>query len=122
MGAILERSAAVNPKINALFHLVGDSAMDQARASESRWLRASPNGALDGVPISIKDSVAAAGMPYWRGCKGNMHKPFPRYDSPPVARLKEAGAIIFAKATMPDFGMFGAGVSTAHGITRNPWN
>ena len=88
MGAILERSAAVNPKINALFHLVGDSAMDQARASESRWLRASPNGALDGVPISIKDSVAAAGMPYWRGCKGNMHKPFPRYDSPPVARLK----------------------------------
>ena len=122
MAAILQRTAAVNPKINALFHVIGEEAMDQARASEARWAAGRPLGALDGVPISIKDSIAAAGMPYWRGSKGNMHKPFPRYDAPPVSRLKEAGAIIFAKATMPDFGMFGAGVSTAHGITRNPWN
>src|SRR5690606_40397342 len=41
---------------------------------------------------------------------------------PPTARLREAGAVLFAKTTMPDHGMFGAGTSTAFGVTRNPWN
>ena len=122
MSAVLERAQTLNPKINALFHIVADSALAQARASQARWSAGRPSGALDGVPVTVKDSIAVAGMPYWRGCKGNMNKPFPAYDSPPAARLKEAGAIIFAKTTMPDMGMFGAGVSTAHGITRNPWN
>jgi len=122
MTAVLARSEALNPKINALFHVVAEDAMRQARASEARWRAGRPSGVLDGVPITVKDSIAAAGMPYWRGCKGNMSKPFPAYDSPPAARLKEAGAIIFAKTTMPDMGMFGAGVSSAHGVTRNPWN
>ena len=122
MTAVFARSEALNPKINALFHLVRESAMEQARASEARWGAGRPMGVLDGLPVTIKDSIATAGMPYWRGCKGNMNKPLSAYDSPPAARLKEAGAIIFAKTTMPDMGMFGAGVSTAHGITRNPWN
>src|SRR5690606_18686565 len=34
----------------------------------------------------------------------------------------EAGGVILAKTTMPDFGMFAAGVSSAHGTTRNPYN
>ena len=122
MTAVLARSDALNPKINALFHIVGESALEQARASEARWRAGRPSGALDGVPVTVKDSIATAGMPYWRGVKGNINKPLAAYDSPPAARLKEAGAIIFAKTTMPDMGMFGAGVSTAHGVTRNPWN
>ncbi|MDR3464397.1 MAG: amidase [Xanthobacteraceae bacterium] len=122
MEAILARAAAVNPAINALFHIVPESALEQARASETRWAAGSPTGLLDGVPVSVKDSIAVAGMPYWRGSKAYMQRPNPTYDSPPAARLKEAGAIIFAKTTMPDLGMLGAGVSSAHGITRNPWN
>jgi aspartyl-tRNA(Asn)/glutamyl-tRNA(Gln) amidotransferase subunit A len=96
--------------------------MAQARASEKRWSEGAPMGALDGVPVSVKESIAVSGMPYWRGAKGYMSKPFPKVDSPPATSLKEAGAIIFAKTTMPDFGMLPAGVSTAHGVTRNPWD
>jgi amidase/aspartyl-tRNA(Asn)/glutamyl-tRNA(Gln) amidotransferase subunit A len=122
MRAILARVETVNPKINALFHIRTEDVLAEAQASEARWMRTAPQGLLDGVPVTIKDSIAAAGMPYWRGTRGNRGNPLSRYDSPPAARLREAGALIFAKATMPDFGMFGAGVSTAHGITRNPWN
>ena len=50
MTAVLARSEALNPKINALFHLVGESALAQARASEARWNSGQPKGVLDGVP------------------------------------------------------------------------
>lgn len=120
--AVLERTAVVNPRINALFHISADEAIEAAHASEKRWLGNGTIGVLDGVPVSIKDSVAAKGTPMWRGARAYMDRPWSTVDSPPAARLRESGAVLFAKATMPDFGMFGAGVSTAHGITRNPWN
>jgi amidase/aspartyl-tRNA(Asn)/glutamyl-tRNA(Gln) amidotransferase subunit A len=122
MQAVLARVVSVNPTINALFHIVEEEALAQARASEQRWAKNAPLGALDGIPVSVKDSVAVAGMPNWRGSLAYRNTPWSHYDSPPAARLKEAGAIIFAKATMPDLGMLVSGVSTAHGVTRNPWN
>ena len=42
-------------------------------------------------------------------------------DAPPAARLREAGAIIFAKTTMPDYGMLSSGLSSFHPLARNPW-
>jgi aspartyl-tRNA(Asn)/glutamyl-tRNA(Gln) amidotransferase subunit A len=47
--------------------------------------------------------------------------PAPR-DAPPAARLREAGAIIFSKTTMPDYGMLSSGLSSFHPLTRNPWD
>ena len=49
MESVLARSAAVNPSINAFFHVVGEAALEQARASERRWAIGAPAGALDGV-------------------------------------------------------------------------
>jgi len=43
-------------------------------------------------------------------------------DAPPVARLREAGAVIFSKTTMPDYGMLSSGLSSFHPLTRNPWD
>ena len=50
-------------------------------------------------------------------------------DNPPAAaddilveRLRAAGAIIFAKATTPEFGVKGLTDGPSFGITRNPWN
>lgn len=122
MRATLEHTAAVNGAINALFHVVADAAMAEARAAEDRWHRKAPRGRLDGVPVTVKDSVNVAGWPYLHGARPNRDRPPASEDAPPAARLKEAGAIIFAKTTMPDCGLLGAGVSSAHGITRNPWN
>ena len=122
LSALMERTERLNPRINAFFHLMWEEAKAEAARSERRWMSGTPVGALDGVPVSIKDSIAASGTPMWRGARAYMDRPPSGYDSPPAARLREAGALLFAKTTMPDFGMFGAGVSTAHGITRNPWN
>ncbi|MFT4101800.1 MAG: amidase [Burkholderiaceae bacterium] len=120
--AVLARSSSVNPHINAYFHISQEEAIVAARESERRWMRGEAAGELDGVPVSIKDSVAAKGMPMWRGSKAYMDRPASTHDAPPTARLRESGAIVFAKATMPDLGMLAAGISSAHGITRNPWN
>ncbi|MGB3387535.1 MAG: amidase family protein, partial [Pseudaminobacter sp.] len=111
----------VNGAINALFHIVAGEALDAARTSEERWRRKAPIGRLDGVPVTVKDSVNVTGWPYLHGARPNRDRPPASEDAPPAARLKEAGAIIFAKTTMPDCGLLGAGVSSAHGITRNPW-
>ena len=43
-------------------------------------------------------------------------------DAPPAARVREAGCVLIGKTTMPDYGMLVSGVSSLHGITRNPWN
>ena len=43
-------------------------------------------------------------------------------DAPPAARLREAGAVILGKTTMPDYGMLSSGLSSFHPLTRNPWD
>ncbi|CAN5156765.1 amidase [soil metagenome] len=119
--ATLSHTAAVNAQINALFHVAEAEALDQAYASEARWQRGEPLGALDGIPVTVKDSIAVKGWPYFHGAKPNRDHPASREDAPPAARLMEAGAVIFAKTIMPDCGLLGAGVSSSHGIVRNPW-
>jgi aspartyl-tRNA(Asn)/glutamyl-tRNA(Gln) amidotransferase subunit A len=120
--SVFERIDQVNPRINALFAEMRDEPIARAVESEARWRRGAAVSPIDGVPMTVKDSIAMAGTPYWRGCRANMDNPTSTVDSPPARRLKSAGAIIVAKTTMPDFGMLGAGVSSAHGVTRNPWN
>lgn len=121
MRSTLDRAAEINPVLNAFFEIRPEVALEEARASEARWQKGEPIGPLDGVPVSIKDSVASTGWPYWRGTKARVGT-VSTYDAPPAARLKEAGAVIFGKTTMPDFGLLASGVSSAHGVTRNPWD
>lgn len=122
MQAILDRTARLNPSVNAFFHLDEERALDAARRSTERWIRGQSLGRLDGVPVSIKDSIALAGTPMYRGAAPFRTRGPSTVNAPPAARLIESGAILFAKTTMPDLGMLGAGVSSAHGVTRNPWN
>jgi aspartyl-tRNA(Asn)/glutamyl-tRNA(Gln) amidotransferase subunit A len=120
--AILERIAAINPHVNALYHIDAGRALAAARDAEHRWRRGAPAGALDGVPVTLKDSIRVAGMPSPCGTQAFADKPHEPHDSPVTARLREHGAIIVGKTTMPDLGMIPSGVSSLHGVTRNPWN
>jgi Asp-tRNA(Asn)/Glu-tRNA(Gln) amidotransferase A subunit family amidase len=120
-GALAQYEKA-NPQINALFAVDRERAIEESEQSEQRWAKGQPKGPLDGIPITVKDSIKVAGMPYWRGCRAYMETENPTEDAPPAARLKEAGAVIFAKTTQPDLGMLASGISSAHGIVRNPWN
>jgi aspartyl-tRNA(Asn)/glutamyl-tRNA(Gln) amidotransferase subunit A len=119
--ATLERIAQFDPSLQATFALEADAARQAAKAAERRWRNRAPIGALDGVPVTIKDNIDTRGIPTPIGTAGR--EPLPALtDAPPAARLREAGAIIVAKTTMPDFGMLSSSLSSYHGLARNPWN
>ncbi|MGE2736992.1 amidase [Mycolicibacterium vaccae] len=120
--ATLARIAAADPAINAMAYVAAEAARAAARASTQRWAGGTPLSGLDGLPVTIKDSIHAVGMPWRHGCAANRDLPDSTVDAPPAARLREAGAVIVGKTTMPDFGMMAAGVSSLYGITRNPWD
>ena len=119
--AVLRRIDTLNPTLNA-FCFIAPDALDQARASEARWMRGSPQGPLDGIPISIKDLLLTTGWPTLRGSKTvDPAGPWPD-DAPAVARVRESGAVLLGKNTTPEFGWKGVTDSPLTGITRNPWN
>jgi len=123
--AVLDRIAAWEPHLHATYALDPDAALASARVSEARWLRhvsAGENvGALEGVPAMIKENVATTGTPLPLGTAATELVPAQR-DAPPAARLREAGAVVLGKTTMPDYGMLSSGLSSFHGLTRNPWD
>ena len=118
---VLTHVARWEPHIRALYGFDPDGARAVAKASTERWQNGAPAGTLDGVPVTIKDNVATKGVPVPLGAASNKLTPSP-VDAPPAARLREAGAVIFSKTTMPDYGMLSSGLSSFHPLTRNPWN
>jgi len=120
--AVLDQRDALDPKLNAFCHLDRDGARAQAEASAKRWRAQAPQGVLDGVPVSIKDIILTAGWPTLRGSRTvDPDQPWTE-DGPAVARLREAGAVLFGKTTTPEFAFKGVTDSPLTGITRNPWN
>ncbi|MGA9873200.1 MAG: amidase [Rhodococcus sp. (in: high G+C Gram-positive bacteria)] len=122
LDATLDHIAATNPVINAMAFVDEAGARAAAQAATDRLRGSRALSDLDGIPVSIKDSINAIGMPWRHGVAANADLPMATVDAPPAARLKEAGAVIVGKTTMPDMGMMAAGVSSLYGITRNPWD
>jgi aspartyl-tRNA(Asn)/glutamyl-tRNA(Gln) amidotransferase subunit A len=121
MKAVLARADEVNPTINALCVIDGEAALTAAKASERRWKKGKPLSAIDGVPVSIKELVRVKGWPASMGSKLTDKTPADA-DAPAVARLREAGALVFAQSTSSEFGHKGVTDTPLHGVTRNPWN
>ncbi len=107
--------------LRALYLFRPELALDQARASEARWLKGQALGPLDGVPLTIKENIATRGDPMPIGSAATELVPAAQ-DAPPAARVKEAGGVIIAKTTMPDYGMLSSSLSSFHPLSRNPWN
>ena len=119
--ALLARIETWEPRINAMYRVSGELALEQAQASEARWRAGRPLCALDGVPLTIKENIATRGDPSPIGTRANEDAPPQPADAPPAARVREAGCVMLGKTTMPDYGMLSSGLSSLHGITRNPW-
>jgi aspartyl-tRNA(Asn)/glutamyl-tRNA(Gln) amidotransferase subunit A len=109
------------PHLKALYCHDPDTARAEAAASTARWAKGAPIGPLDGVPVTVKENIGSKGVPMPLGTAAMPLTPMAQ-DAPPPARLREAGAIIFSKTTMPDYGMTSSGVSSFHPLTRNPWD
>lgn len=113
---ILER----NPSLNALAAYDEDAARAQARASEARYAARTARP-LEGLPITVKDSFETAGLLTTCGAE-SLADHVPTQDAEAVARLRAAGANIFAKTNVPaltgDFQTF----NPLYGVSCNPWN
>jgi aspartyl-tRNA(Asn)/glutamyl-tRNA(Gln) amidotransferase subunit A len=121
-GMLLDRLDRLQPSLNAFCIVDREGALAAARRSEARWQKGEPAGPLDGVPVTIKDLMLMRGFPTLRGSHlVDRDQDWPE-DTPAVARLREAGAVILGKTTTPEFGWKALGDSPLTGITRNPWD
>lgn len=118
--AVIARIDACEPRLGALYDYRPDVALEAARTAEARWM-AGEAGPLEGVPVTIKENIATKGVPMPLGTAARELAAAPE-DAPVAARLREAGAVIVAKTTMPDYGMLSSGLSSFHPLTRNPWD
>ena len=118
--AVVAQVERWEPHIHATWGFDAQAVLAQARDSVARWQRGEAAGALDGVPVTLKENIATRGVPVPLGSAATELVPATE-DAPPAARLREAGAVLLAKTTMPDFGMLSSGLSSFHALSRNPW-
>jgi aspartyl-tRNA(Asn)/glutamyl-tRNA(Gln) amidotransferase subunit A len=119
--AVLARIDAWEPHLHATYALDPEAALAAAHESEARWAKGTPLGPIDGVPSMIKENIATRGTPTPLGTAATVLSPA-AHDAPPAARMRESGAVILGKTTMPDYGMLSSGLSSFHALTRNPWD
>ena len=121
MAAVLAAARRAQPVLNAFVTLDGDRAMAAARAAGQAVRAGAPLGPLHGVPVSIKDQVDVAGLPTTHG-SAIFADNVATEDDVTVARLRAAGAIVFGKTRLPEFGHKGLTDGPSFGVTRNPWD
>jgi aspartyl-tRNA(Asn)/glutamyl-tRNA(Gln) amidotransferase subunit A len=117
---LLARIAELEPRLNAFVAVDVDGARAAAREAEAAVMRGKPLGPLHGVPVTIKDVQAVAGLPTRRGSR--LSDPAPAAeDAPAVARLRAAGAVILGKTTTTEQGWTAVSENPLTGATHNPW-
>ncbi|HEY8995110.1 MAG TPA: amidase family protein [Lacunisphaera sp.] len=111
------------PYLNSLIN-VNPKALEEADRLDAAFVSTGkPVGPLHGIPVIVKDCIDAAGMPMTAGFQGWKNY-YPPADAPLVARIKAAGGIILAKASLSEFTKGGADNinSVLGGFARNPYN
>jgi amidase len=126
--ALIDRAERVEPKINAFDFTYYEEALAQAREAEARFAKPTKSAKsggrvrpLEGLPLAVKDEMDIEGQPMTNGSlylKDNVSKET-HYS---IERLLEAGAIVHARTTTPEFSCAGIAASRLHGVTGTPWN
>jgi amidase len=119
--AHLRRIDAVNAAINAVVQVDGERAVARAREADAALARGECWGPLHGVPFTVKDNIAAAGIVMAIGVRERAGMAAGQ-DATAVARLKAAGAILLGKTNCPPWG---GGIETdneLYGRTSNPYD
>jgi amidase len=119
--SVLERIAQHNGRINAIVDLMAADALAVADQADRRQDRGDPIGPLHGVPITIKVNVDTAGRANTDGvvaCRDDIAQT----DSPLVASLRDAGAVIVGRTNTPAFSLRWFTDNDLHGRTLNPFD
>ncbi|MBL8348953.1 MAG: amidase family protein [Burkholderiaceae bacterium] len=121
VAASLDRAQAVNPALNAVVDLLADEALAAAQSADAARRRGDALGPLHGVPVTVKVNVDMAGRATTNGVvafKDNLAAE----DSPVVANLRRAGAVIIGRTNTPAFSVRWFTENDLHGRTLNPWS
>jgi len=121
MKALLDRIAALDPKLNAFIRLDGDAAMEAAKAAEAEATAGRLRGPLHGVPVGIKDIINVAGLPT-TGHSKILQDNLATADAVCVEKLRGAGAIVMGKLSTHEFAIGGPSFDLPWPPARNPWN
>ena len=118
--AYVKAIEALNPRLNAYITVAGEGAVDAARASDARRAKGEA-GALEGIPLGIKDLFATEGMRTTAGSNilGNF---VPPYESTVSGNLKRDGAVFLGKLNLDEFAMGSSNTTSAFGPVENPWS
>jgi len=109
------------PTFNAILAINQDALREADRLDGELARHGRLSGPLHGVPVLVKDQIETAGIVTTFGSIA-MDGYVPRADATVIARLKEAGAIILAKTTLPDFATSWFSFSSVSEVTRNPYD
>jgi amidase len=120
--AHLARIAEVNPVLNAVVEVLGDTALKEAAAVDRRRAAGEPMRPLEGVPFSIKDSIEVEGTVCSAGTLGFQRAERSKQDATLVARLRDAGAIPLARTNLPDLLFAFESDNLIFGRTNNPYD
>jgi amidase len=121
MAATIRRAEATKKKINCLTYTHFDEAMELARKAEAKYAKGARTGALEGLPIGIKDESYIKGKPTSQGSL-ILKDYVGEHTSPINERIIKAGGIVHARTATPEFSCAGYTWSRLWGVTRNPWN
>ncbi len=118
--AVLERIERLNPDLRAFITVTPDVALTQAEAAERAYRAGESAPPLLGVPVSIKDLVWTKGI---RTTFGSLVTAefVPDLDAPLVERLRDAGAVLLGKTSVPEVGWKAETTNRLIGSTHNPW-
>lgn len=119
--AAIERMHAANPRVNAVTVDLSKDALAAAQRADTIVASGVALGALHGVPITIKENVDQAGQATPNGLVADKDLVAPS-DSPVVANLRKAGAIIIGRTNTPEFSYRWFTDNPLRGLTKNPWS
>jgi len=118
---IFTRIRRFNPQINAFMTLREDEALAEARKADEVRVQRKLMGRLHGLPVSVKDAFATAGIRSTAGSK-SLENFIPTDDAMAVAKLRQSGAVIVGKTNLPEFSQDIQSFNELAGTTNNPWD
>lgn len=119
--AVLARMDAVNARINAVVARRDEAVLVEAAAATQRFAQGAPLSALDGIPLTVKDSLLSADLPTTCGTAA-LRDFRPGHDELAAGRARAGGALLLGKTNVPEFANDGYTANPLFGATGNPWN
>jgi aspartyl-tRNA(Asn)/glutamyl-tRNA(Gln) amidotransferase subunit A len=115
----LNKAHELNTTLNCFITITDKLALEQAKASEERYVNGKPLSEIDGIPMSVKDVICVKGIRTTASSK-MLDKYISPYTATGIERLIDNGAVILGKNNSDPFAFGGSGENSGYGPAKNP--